>query len=169
MGSIAAKLCRPGTYADTTGNWACTPCPAGTYGGSLGLDSNLCSGLCPSGPGSYCPMGSADGSTLCPVGSYCIGGINAPSPCPHLSLGGVPVGCPYTGLSAELAVVCNSVDPNGLGTDCASCPGGYYCATSAAKLQCPADYFCPAWSFQPSPCPQNTYSEVGSDNWRCDC
>ena len=57
------------------------PCPAGTYGGSVGLKTvSQCSNCT---AGKYCPgLANTAPSSLCAAGWYCEGGANNPTPSP---------------------------------------------------------------------------------------
>jgi len=71
-------VCAVGEYQDAT-TGACTFCPAGVYGGSIGLSTASCSGPCTAPPGRYCPSGSKTATgLLCPSGKTCAGGVAQP-------------------------------------------------------------------------------------------
>lgn len=65
-------LCPFGQYC--TGSGVPLDCPIGSYGGSLGLTSSLCSGRC--NDGVLCPLRSlSPEGEPCPQGHYCRSGV----------------------------------------------------------------------------------------------
>ena len=59
---------------------AVLPCPAGTFGGALGLATPSCSGPCAGG--FFCPQGSTSPTAAeCPAGATCPPGAGAPTAC----------------------------------------------------------------------------------------
>ena len=65
------EKCPAGTYTDAVRSPAfgttCFPCPAGKFGATIGLATNLCSGPCIAGH--YCPAGETDQyGVKCPAG-----------------------------------------------------------------------------------------------------
>ena len=82
-----SPICPIGTYSSTGASF-CTPCCTPSSCPTIGstYDASIMS------PGYYCSNGS---TTICPIGSYCIGGVNnSHILCDH------PTACPIIGLSA---------------------------------------------------------------------
>ena len=96
----------------------------------------------------------------CPAGYYCPNGTSSKKQCPAGSF------CPINSKS-PIACAETMYSPAGSddGSDCQTCPKGYYCPTPASKKQCPAGYFCPSGSTKTQKCPAGTYSNNGA--WQC--
>jgi len=90
-------------------------CPGGTYGGTQGLKTPQCSGLCDAGR--ICDVGSttAQGQKACPGGYYCIAGTSSSGPV-------TPIVCPEGHYCPE-----GSKTPT-------LCPDGVYCPKGTATL-----------------------------------
>ena len=163
-GATAATgdVCPPGQYSDVAAVSACTPCPAGVYGGSGGQTSSNCTDSCVAPAGSYCPPGATSPTGLvCPKGSYSTGGASGLcTPCPAGRFGGrtnlTSANCSgacavgsdsYAG--AEVCVVCpfGTTTGNTTGQNSSACSGrctakaGSYCVSNATAVLCPAGYY----------------------------
>ena len=113
------------------------PCPAGTYGSSLGLSTPSCTDICPLGH--YCPLGS-------PV----------PTPCPAGRYGNT------TGLTTkECAADCREIDAV-CDSSVSLCREGFFCppgSTSSEQNECGSPgVFCPQGSSLPIPVSGGYYS-----------
>ena len=89
----APQMCRPGTFAASTGNEECSLCAAGSYADEYGTIrckscplGHVCRDLGMEAPVS-CPAGFvcdveglSDAVTKCPAGYYCEGGVNTVNP-----------------------------------------------------------------------------------------
>lgn len=123
----AQCLCPAGSYNSSSPPFECLPCPGGTYGFSMGLQTPECSGLCIKGY--FCPPGSTK-QYWCPAGVYGSTPGLANSSCSGI--------CP--------AGTFGSPDPTPLRTkDTPACSGpcqmGYYCppgSTNSTPYKCPA-------------------------------
>ncbi|CAC5381825.1 unnamed protein product [Mytilus coruscus] len=168
---VISGVCPKGHYCPQQSSLP-TPCPAGTYGFSIKLQSEAactnCDGgyYCPSqnmtdkGPqctaGYYCsskspeptPVNSTYGD-ICPAGSYCEIGSQGPTPCP------AGYYTNQTGLSA-----------------CYDCPKGHYCLVGTSSPEpCPMGYWCPINSELPyaNPCPTGKYNNNTGQDQATDC
>jgi hypothetical protein len=130
-------------------------CPSGKYGGTVGLQTNSCSGAC--NPGFFCGDAAENASetqcgspaVFCPLGSpqpisvssgyYTVGGafptMSAQIACEpgHYCMKGIKRKCP-AGRYGDVSEL-NSKDCSG------PCQEGHYCpkgSTSATQVQCPA-------------------------------
>ena len=129
--SSCGGLCPVGSYCPG-GSGSPTPCPAGLYCGTAGLQS-------PSGPclaGYYCSglNNSSPRAAVCPAGFYCPAGTVWPVKC---------------GRGTYLDTMGNTN-----GSACKPCVAGYYCPyenmTSGALFACNTGYYCPTGSSEPS-------------------
>lgn len=97
-GAAVCPLCAAGSYQPDSGAFVCSQCDAGKYNSNVGSVSSLACRDCPvsapdSPPGatalvqctsSVCSdglltvPGHAPCSTLCPIGSFCVGGVQTP-------------------------------------------------------------------------------------------
>ena len=131
------------------------PCPAGSYGASVGLDNSSCSGQC--SPGFYCPSASASPTTL-----FC----GDPSVyCPEGS--GTPILAPPGYYTVDVNGV-DGVDSSASRSAAVICPRGYYCiggyknacppgtygdsfrlSSKDCSGNCPQGWYCPVPSSQP--------------------
>jgi hypothetical protein len=146
-------------------------CPAGYFGNSTGLSSNICSGVCPSGyycpegsslpilcrhTSTYCPTGSAipigvsDGyysdkmnsfQAICPIGTYCISGVRTPCPEGH-----------YGDTEGLVQSSCSGL-----------CPAGFFCpigTTSFRRNGCGTEphLYCPIGASRPFVVEQGFYA-----------
>lgn len=132
----SCAACPPGFFS-LAGASACTPCPAGSYGGTSGLTTSACSGPCSAGYS--CPAITINATgTICPAGSYCLFSTG-PALCPAGRYGST------TGLSAATCSgVCSAgaACPAGSTANVAnSCAPGSYCVAGAAPAPCPAGTF----------------------------
>lgn len=73
---VSQEICPKGYYCIDAIKF---PCPAGRFGKSLGLTTDLCSGACPAG--FECPSATITPSP-CPFNTYSVGMAGACSPCP---------------------------------------------------------------------------------------
>jgi hypothetical protein len=97
--SATGTVCAVGQYS-LGGTNSCTPCSAGQYGSTTGLNDASCSGLCDAGrygsaagltvssctavcsAGFFCPAGSTNGTAnICPMGQYSTGGAASCTAC----------------------------------------------------------------------------------------
>ena len=146
-------------------------CDGGHYGGSTGLMSSACSGLCRAGY--YCPPGSVSDS------KYDCGGVDRYCPPGSESPLFVPDGFISGPFSANET----------LRSTIEACPLGYYCtggvsypcpagsfgnstglSTPACSGLCPIGFYCPEGSSSPDmyPCPSGRYgSEMGLSDSSC--
>lgn len=163
--------CPDGTFIGSQGTTQaslCQPCPAGYYCGPASTSGTLCGGdtvYCPSGSSSPVPVdigyytigtpGLRSGETICPLGQYCIGGVN------FLCPAGV-----YGGSNALTSSACSGTCSPGAWVVSGDklvwifylfagsyCPSG---STSATQLPCPAGSYCLAGL--PISCPVGTYN-----------
>jgi len=116
-------------------------CPPGTYGPNTGRKSAAECTICPAG--SFCVGGQAEISGKCREGHYC----------PQGSSNDTAIGCPprtyrrYKGARNH--------------HDCNICPNGYYCPGSTDDpLDCPAGYYCIVGTAEPESCPIGTFSNT---------
>ena len=122
--------CSRGSYQDEAGQASCKSCPAGRFGRDERLETDRCSGDCPSG--FYCPARSL-----------------TPLRCPADSLSFCPVGA-----SKILSIKPGYFVNKSLGPDrwfMTPCSAGYWCPNDTA-FPCPAGHFCPALATMPTPC-----------------
>ena len=171
--------CPVGTFSNTTrveNISECRLCPEGYYCEA----ENITQPTAKCSPGFYCILGASTPTPNatephlgpCPQGTYCDEGWGWPTPCPMGTYGNrdrlpglshctiCPPGefCSTSGLSA----------PNG------SCLAGFYCTNGSQEAspvsqsygdECPVGHYCPAHSYQPTPCPAGTYNpETRSTN-----
>jgi hypothetical protein len=168
--------CSAGTFG-TGGAAPCTPCPAGTWGGSFALGAPECSGLCPAGY--RCPPGSTNATSFpCPLGQYSGGGVGNCSLCPagRFGLTGGAVLCPKcpAGTACPLPGTLNGTwsgclqgqfAPQGA-VRCTLCPRGRYGAAPGSAYcagACAGGYVCPAGSTNATAgsCPPGAVSVEG--------
>jgi len=66
------------------------------------------------------------------------------------------------GSSSAIRCIAGFYNPNAGQESCSACPAGFYCPQNDTKisLTCPAGYFCPARSYQPTACPEGSFSNV---------
>ncbi len=139
----APIICPLGTFS-LGGVASCTPCSAGTYGASQGLQSSACSGPCPAGY--RCSLGATNGTgSACPAGTYSMGGSATCSMCPVGRFGST---------SALTSSSC---------TGACTVPG-FYCPAGSSR---PSATPCPAGTYGPNGtcvvCPAaSPYSAEGS-------
>ena len=179
----AGFYCPNGTQTDRE-----NPCPVGTYSNTTGLESLAECRDCPPGyyceaeniteptgkcfAGYYCvlkevtptPSLSASGGP-CAQGTYCEEGWSNPTPCPKGTYGDrnrLPslsdcTACPPGEFCAS----------SGMSTPSGNCLAGFYCSNASEEAspvgksygdECPAGYYCPEQSYQPTPCPAGTYN-----------
>lgn len=165
-GASSANACPPGYYCDVASLSEAKPCPAGTYGDSVGQTNPQCKGAC--NAGYYCAQSSVSATQAqCPVGYYCPGGnVNFPSiECPAGSF------CP-AGSSAPSPCLPGTYNRNTRGQDitaCISCDLGYYCpaAGTVNPIKCPAGTYCPTGSQSTNTCQAGYYCPNGTDLKAC--
>lgn len=148
--ALIPKPCPLGTYSDTLGNFECTPCPSGRFGGSHGLTSSNCTGLCAQGRYGDRASGDTSGpcSGACSAGRYGIATTLRTSPlCDDICSPGY-----YGATSGLYTSTCTGICPRGSycipgSPNPTPCPAGSYGATTGlyASQQC-------------TPCPSMTYS-----------
>jgi hypothetical protein len=145
--------CLPGFYCPLKpGVIRITPviCPGGRYcPGATCVPLNCtCGYKCPRGssapiecqPPFYCPKERATNQTICPIGFYCpVPGMCKPLKCP-----------PGTFVTCAGKVRCEI------------CDRGRYCPIPTKSMLCPKDYYCPAGSSAPTPCPKSVTCLVGT-------
>ena len=167
---VIGAYCRLGSQA---------PCPAGTYGATLGESSESCTGPC--SPGYFCTAGSTS-PTQSPCGGndvYC----GAGSASPHaVALGDRTIGGDATTRSGVEPCPSGSYCVSGVAAPCLAgrfgcatglwepecngkCTPGFYCpagANSSRFAECGgAQYYCPEGSAAPAPVPLGYYSVGG--------
>jgi hypothetical protein len=161
VGSTEPQRCSDGTYSNSTGAAACTPCPAGFYC-SVQATSPV---VCPAGR--YCPGATGASQPLCTNGTFSAAtGLSAASACSACSGGSY---CDSMGLTApsgapRLLTVCASVSVSN--RSAGFCSAGYYCTSGAILATgsggiggvCPAGHYCPINSSAPTACPAGTYN-----------
>ncbi len=91
-------------------------------------------------PPFYCPKERATNQTICPIGNYC----PEPGMC-------TPLKCP-----PGTFVTCAGK------VRCETCDSGRYCPIPTQSLLCPVNYYCPAGSSAPTPCPDGKRCQLGS-------
>ncbi|XP_043532727.1 zonadhesin isoform X4 [Chiloscyllium plagiosum] len=162
--------CPEGTGADIA------PCPAGTYGGRMGLkeenDCFQCKG------GFYCARdGLSSPQGKCDPGHYCISGVNVPNPGPtQIFLGkggkcGTGQQCPSGSVLPQTCPPGTYTEEEGL-EHCKTCPAGYYCPpTSMIPKLCPPGYYCPTATEEGTqyPCPPGTYNGQSGSRSEREC
>jgi hypothetical protein len=133
-----------GTWVNITTNYTVAPnlllqqcqlCPAGKYGGSLGLFDSECSGDCPSGYS--CPGGSTQQFTYsCPIGTYSYSGSASCLECPFNS---TTEKTKTENITDCLCIQGWTNDENGT---CIACGEGYYKDTLGSNecTRCPSPY-----------------------------
>ncbi len=160
----------------------CTPCQAGRFGSSTGLNASTCSGLCAAGQygataglhvstcsgacaaGYRCSPGSLRATAaMCPIGQYSLAGATA---CTNCEVGR------YGQSRAIDTALCTSVCPPGRygsssGLNSSSCTGpcaaGYYCISAATTMfqhTCAMGQYSLAGSSSCTPCPPGRYGSV---------
>ena len=122
-GLSACPLCVPGTYANTTSSSVCYACQPtySTYPGAYSASQCVCptgsvynGSICTCPPATYRVVNaSAVGSwqcSVCPIGSYCLGGDTNPIACPTesycLTSVSVPTPCTVCTLGTYESVSC---------------------------------------------------------------
>ena len=147
--------------------------------------------------GFYCPVdGMSSGSDpdyACPVGSYCLAGVQAPTACPLGTFNDAPgasvasncTKCPpgyfcgpgtadYSLTVCPPGYACPEGTPSQDNTDtkpwdAAMCPAGTYqpytmAQNASACLPCPAGFYCAQNSLAPSVCPAGYYCPQGTQS-----
>ncbi|XP_038634726.1 uncharacterized protein LOC119954022 [Scyliorhinus canicula] len=157
--------CPLGFYCPEGTGATISPCPAGTYGGRIGLkEENEC---LPCTGGFYCAQdGLSSPQGKCDLGHYCISGVNIPNPGPtQLFLGsggkcGVGQQCPSGSVLPQPCPSGTYAEEEGLG-QCRTCPAGYYCLpTLMIPELCLPGYYCLPGTEEATqyPCPPGTYN-----------
>ncbi len=171
--------CAMGEYSDSAGCHTCPAgyyclgdlekypcpegfyCPAGTSGpctetkDEFGKVTSSCpaSAAVPCQPGEYCPAKTTK-KTLCPQGSYCPT-VTEKYTCPagaYCPAGTVkPIPCP-------IGTFRNGTGGYVIG-HCSACQQGAYCPDEGmtTSTACPAGYYCPVGSIEPTACPEGTF------------
>ena len=148
------SMCAKGEFCPE-GSGTATACTAGKYCENSLLSA--VSGDCASG--FFCLEGSTSAKptevlegAICPVGTYCDGGLSAAVNCP---VGTYSVS---TGLKAD--------------TECYDCIEGFYCdvagLSSLAAKKCPVGYYCPRGTSNPNAneceagymCPEGSHEQI---------
>jgi hypothetical protein len=160
------RKCEIGHYCE---NGIKNMCPSGFYGSSPGLNSSLCSGLCPAG--FYCPQGSSaplfcgDTNKYCPVGSS--SPLAVPDGYFSLDLSGNTD--PESKLTRSSIQICPRGHHCSNGTK-TYCPGGTYGSTEGLSIvfapncsgSCPEGWYCPSGSIDPFAFSCSTGSDSGT-------
>ncbi|GCB79698.1 hypothetical protein scyTo_0016994, partial [Scyliorhinus torazame] len=157
--------CPLGFYCPEGTGATISPCPAGTYGGRIGLkEENEC---LPCTGGFYCAQdGLPSPQGKCDLGHYCISGVNIPNPGPtQLFLGsggkcGIGQQCPSGSVLPQPCPSGTYTEEEGLG-QCRSCPAGYYCLlTLMIPELCLPGYYCLPGTEEATqyPCRPGTYN-----------
>ena len=129
------RKCEPGNYCE---NGAKLPCPAGSFGDQIGLNSSQCSGPCP--PGFFCPTGTANRES-----HFC---------------GSADLYCP-SGSSVPIKATPGYYTVDNQGSEDLNTQ-----LTRSRQVICPRGYFCTEGVKQA--CPGGTYGSVeGLDSPRC--
>ena len=163
LGSFKGLMCGRGNYCPPLSS-GMTECPAGQYGATAGLDSEICSGSCD--PGHYCELGSTSAqSTPCPAGSYNGSyGLKTLDECAECPAG---TGCP-SGSSEATPCSPGTVQPAARQGACVKCVAGKYQANRGQQncTVCKAGSFCAEGATAQSSCAPGFYSsgEGESDN-----
>lgn len=129
-GAITCRLCAGGYSA--AGASSCTPCPAGTYQGSVGYSAGFCYGC---GQGTFSGAGAASCSK-CPAGSYQSSGYSVS--CSQCS-SGYSTSSPGSTDSTQ-CTPCEPGSATTAGGTCSLCQRGYISTTTASSAcsKCPA-------------------------------
>ena len=158
-------VCTRGQYSGS-GNFPCSPCPAGTFGASMGLVTAQCSGYCPAGQYS---TGGAASCQPCPSGRYgdVVGLASALCAGPCVASAGSGNGCDV-GATAPTGSTCR-VGMYSSGGGCVACPAGRYgdtagatSATCAGACVAAAGRYCGAGATTATgaACPPGQYSDA---------
>ncbi len=163
--------CPVGHYSNTTSlesESECRDCPYGYYCDAENITM-------PTGPctaGFYCvlgavtptPMTPAEGGGPCWQGTYCKEGTGYPNPCPKGTYGDrdqLP--------SMADCTICPPGEfcaSSGLNASSGDCLAGFFCNNGSWEAnpvgqvygdECPGGHYCPAHSYEPTPCPAGTY------------
>ena len=172
-GVSACVACAANTFAAAVGLSACTTCPPETpyaVAGSTACALPPYASGCP--PGFY---GQSAICTVCPAGTYCVGGGAMPTYCPmgtppaprlssswvacnrswltpgYRTTGALPAPCPANTTTYTLTGA-TSIDW------CYPMPGYY----GSPGVPCPYDSYCPPPAWAPTPCPANTFAPLMS-------
>ena len=142
-------VCDSGTHSNQTGQWQCSSCPAGYFCDNTNTTTILStSHLCPRGH--YCPQGTQYSTQYpCPIGTYNnMTGSHSSSQCQYCTSGYY---CPTEGIIVPYQL----------------CSDGYFCSSGAISpfpdqgsngSICPAGFYCPEASGNPTPCPAGSFS-----------
>ena len=156
-----------------------TPCPSGTYSGTIGAITRTVCLMCPEG--FYCPAGTPSyGTRDCPPGFYCPEGTGAEyeNPCPPGTFQSLtrlvsvaqcqqcPAGseCPTSGQVNPTGCLPGTYQPLTGATRCKMCEPGWACElpqqTDSYMTPCNPGHYCPIGTALASafPCPLGSYS-----------
>ena len=144
------------------------PCPAGTYGGEIGLGQPACSGLCK--PGHYCPAGSVSAYEVeCPAGTFGNASGLTSAACSH-DCQGTPSYARYAPRVSNAVVEAPTTTSHGPGGlhHCrpSVCAEGYYCPNASItpkQRECGGhNVYCPWGSSEPVPVTPGYYTTGGT-------
>ena len=165
--SVLPTPCEAGTFSNSTGLQAesdCTNCTAGSFCTTLGLTEP--EGLCEEGY--YCPSGSSlAAEVVCPPGHYCEPGSPFPTPCPEGTF--TPYAVNVNSSQCKLCTTGKYCEVPGLAAPTGNCSAGYYCPPGQAVSQplnfiCPVGLHCPVGSEIPLQCPSGSYTNITGES-----
>ena len=156
-----------------------TPCPSGTYSGTIGAITRTVCLMCPEG--FYCPAGTPSyGTRDCPLGYYCPEGTGGEyeNPCPPGSYSSTTrlvsvsqcrqclagASCPHSGTVTPVTCLPGTYQQLTGGTRCKPCEPGWSCERAGQSdsyvTSCSAGHYCPSGTSRSTanPCPLGSYS-----------
>eukprot|EP00798_Chlamydomonas_sp_ICE-L_P002898 gene2898-4958_t len=124
----------------------------------VGLVAGKCDSGKPCPAGYFCPNSSS--LIACPQGYFCPPSSMFPVTC---SLGSLLEQIPTASLSPSLSLIVQQLEASGIpvgGNLCPplskdpfmGCPGGFFCPTPSAAIQCPVGHYCPERCTSPVTC-----------------
>lgn len=170
-GGVAQPVqCLANTYSEA-GSGGCMDCPSGTKSNAGAQSESQCIPI-------TCDAGEfldGDECVLCPVGSYCTGGVTKSVVCPigkYAAVGASEcTSCPKDmttsaeGAGAKSECVRTRCDEPTYYLDggaCYKCPAGYECNGTASMTRCSANTYAPSGSGVCKPCDTGMTSEAGA-------
>eukprot|EP01135_Chromosphaera_perkinsii_P005913 Nk52_evm8s371 gene=Nk52_evmTU8s371 len=164
---VTPDMCPAGSYCPSGTGVNPTPCPAGTFSNTKGLQSKDECTSCSAGK--YCGIpGSTTVTGDCSAGFYCTSGVDRPTPSgAHTGVGGVcgkGTMCPGGSSSPQECAAGTYSNSNGL-SSCLQCPKGYFCPKATQDFSanpCPKGHFCPLGTGdgKANPCPSGTFGDI---------
>jgi hypothetical protein len=162
------SACVAGSFANTTGATACAKCPSGRFGSTQGLNSSLCTAVCPAGKwcslGTVTPLSCGSVSVFCPEGSQqphpvSVGSYSAPESAPDSQRNAqlpCPIGYSCSGAVRSLCAAGSFQNATGAAA-CVKCPPGRFGSTSGLNSSlctapCPAGKWCSLGTVTPLDC-----------------